>query len=73
VDICYPPIFQSGGEFELKLSAVSSDKRLHYSSLGSVIHMSVGARQGLSLVPISAQLELTLPLSAQLKLTLFPI
>jgi pheromone shutdown protein TraB len=29
-------------------------------------------RQGLTLVPISAQLELTLPRSAQLKLTLTP-
>jgi len=29
--------------------------------------------QGLTLVPISAQLELTLPLSAQLKLDLSPI
>jgi hypothetical protein len=31
------------------------------------------ARQGLTLVPISAQLELTLPLTARLKLTLSPI
>jgi len=30
-------------------------------------------KQGLTLVPISAQLQLTLPLSAQLKLTLSPI
>jgi hypothetical protein len=30
-------------------------------------------RQGLTLVPISAQLDLTLPLSAKLKLTLPPI
>ena len=30
-------------------------------------------RQGLTLVPISAQLELTLPLSAELQLTLSPI
>jgi len=30
-------------------------------------------RQGLTLVPVSAQLELTLPLSAQLKLTVSPI
>jgi hypothetical protein len=29
--------------------------------------------QGLTLVPISAQLQLTLPLSAQVKLTLSPI
>jgi len=31
-----------------------------------------GARQGLTLVPISAQLELTLPLSAEVELTLSP-
>jgi len=30
-------------------------------------------RQGLKLVPISAQLELTLPVPAELKLTLSPI
>jgi hypothetical protein len=33
----------------------------------------VTARQGLTLLPISAQLELTLPLSAQIELTLCPI
>ena len=32
-----------------------------------------GPSQGLTLVPVSAQLELTLPLSAQLKLSLSPI
>ena len=31
------------------------------------------SEQGLTLVPISAQLELTLPLAAQLKYTLSPI
>lgn len=40
VDICYPPIIQSGGEYELKMSAVSSDKKLHYG----VVHISLGAR-----------------------------
>ena len=40
VDICYPPIFQSGGEYELKMSAVSTDKKMHYG----VIHISLGAR-----------------------------
>jgi hypothetical protein len=32
----------------------------------------MASTQGLTLVPISAQLELTSPLSAQLKLTLSP-
>ena len=40
VDICYPPIIQSGGEYELKMSAESSEKKLHYG----VVHLSVGAR-----------------------------
>jgi nucleosome binding factor SPN SPT16 subunit len=40
VDICYPPIFQSGGEYELKMSAVSSDKKMHYG----VVLISLGAR-----------------------------
>ena len=40
VDICYPPIVQSGGEYELKMSAVSTDKKLHYG----VVHISLGAR-----------------------------
>jgi len=34
---------------------------------------AAGAGQGLTLVPFSAQLELTLPLSAQLELTLSPV
>ena len=34
-------------------------------------HFAVGPDQALTLVPISAQLQLTLPLSAQLKLTVF--
>ncbi|XP_016190330.1 FACT complex subunit SPT16-like [Arachis ipaensis] len=43
VDICYPPIFQSGGEFDLRPSAVSNDELLHYNS-ASVIICAVGAR-----------------------------
>ncbi|KAJ4721704.1 FACT complex subunit SPT16 [Melia azedarach] len=43
VDICYPPIFQSGGEFDLRLSAASNDELLYYDS-GSVIICAVGAR-----------------------------
>jgi uncharacterized membrane protein YgcG len=35
--------------------------------------VEAGRRQGLTLVPIPAQLEHTLPLSAQLKLTVAPI
>ena len=40
---------------------------------GPVVVTLAAPSQGLTLVPISAQLELTLPLSAQLKLTLSPI
>ena len=40
VDICYPPILQSGGEYELKMSAQSTDKKLHYG----VVAISLGAR-----------------------------
>ena len=40
VDICYSPIVQSGGEYELKMSAQSSDKKLHYG----VVAISLGAR-----------------------------
>jgi len=43
VDICYPPIFQSGGEFDLRPSAVSNDELLHYDS-ASVIICAVGGR-----------------------------
>ena len=44
VDICYPPIFQSGGEYELKYSAESAGTKLHYATPPAVVHMSVGAR-----------------------------
>ncbi|KAE9591305.1 putative peptidase M24, FACT complex subunit Spt16p/Cdc68p, creatinase/Aminopeptidase P/Spt16 [Lupinus albus] len=43
VDICYPPIFQSGGEFDLRPSAVSNDELLHYDP-ASIIVCAVGAR-----------------------------
>ncbi|CAA6668940.1 unnamed protein product [Spirodela intermedia] len=37
VDICYPPIFQSGGEFDLKPSATSNDENLYYESTSVII------------------------------------
>jgi nucleosome binding factor SPN SPT16 subunit len=40
VDICYPPIIQSGGVFSLKPSAISSDERLD----SGIILCSLGAR-----------------------------
>lgn len=43
VDICYPPIFQSGGDFDLKPSASSNDENLCYDST-SVIICAVGSR-----------------------------
>lgn len=43
VDICYPPIFQSGGEFDLRPSAASNDELLYYDS-ASVIICAVGSR-----------------------------
>ncbi|KAI5653147.1 hypothetical protein M9H77_30334 [Catharanthus roseus] len=43
VDICYPPIFQSGGEFDLKPSAASNDSNLYYDST-SVIICAIGSR-----------------------------
>ncbi|CAK9185979.1 unnamed protein product [Ilex paraguariensis] len=43
VDICYPPIFQSGGEFDLKPSASSNDLNLYYDS-SSVIICAIGSR-----------------------------
>ncbi|KAL8545355.1 hypothetical protein ACS0TY_005507 [Phlomoides rotata] len=43
VDICYPPIFQSGGKFDLRPSAVSSDDELYYDS-ASVIICAIGSR-----------------------------
>lgn len=43
VDICYPPIFQSGGKFDLKPSASSNDDNLYYDST-SVIICAIGSR-----------------------------
>ncbi|XP_048226009.1 FACT complex subunit SPT16 isoform X3 [Ricinus communis] len=43
IDICYPPIFQSGGEFDLKPSAASNDDNLYYDST-SVIICAIGSR-----------------------------
>lgn len=43
VDICYPPIFQSGGTFDLRPSASSNDEYLYYDS-PSVIICAVGSR-----------------------------
>ncbi|GER46967.1 FACT complex subunit SPT16 [Striga asiatica] len=43
VDICYPPIFQSGGKFDLRPSASSNDEYLYYDS-SSIIICSVGSR-----------------------------
>ncbi|XAR52735.1 hypothetical protein NMG60_11020956 [Bertholletia excelsa] len=43
IDICYPPIFQSGGAFDLKPSASSNDENLHYDST-SVIICAIGSR-----------------------------
>ncbi|KAK9109709.1 hypothetical protein Sjap_017769 [Stephania japonica] len=43
VDICYPPIFQSGGEFDMRPNASSNDKNLYYEST-SVIVCAIGAR-----------------------------
>lgn len=43
VDICYPPIFQSGGNFDLRPSASSNDEHLYYAS-ASVIICALGSR-----------------------------
>ncbi|KAL3538330.1 hypothetical protein ACH5RR_001696 [Cinchona calisaya] len=43
VDICYPPIFQSGGSFDLRPSASSNDDYLFYDSTGVII-CAVGSR-----------------------------
>uniref|UniRef100_A0A2P2L5F6 FACT complex subunit n=1 Tax=Rhizophora mucronata TaxID=61149 RepID=A0A2P2L5F6_RHIMU len=43
VDICYPPIFQSGGDFDLKPSAASNYENLYYDST-SVIICAIGSR-----------------------------
>ncbi|KAK8968380.1 FACT complex subunit SPT16 [Platanthera guangdongensis] len=45
VDICYPPILQSGGKFDLRPSASCNDDNLYYES-ASVILCALGARYG---------------------------
>lgn len=40
VDAAYPPLYQSGGEYDLRLSALSNDALLHYG----VIICSLGAK-----------------------------
>lgn len=40
VDMCYPAIIQSGGNYSLKFSAVSDENNLHFG----VIVCSLGAR-----------------------------
>jgi nucleosome binding factor SPN SPT16 subunit len=40
VDVAYPPLFQSGGKYDLKLSTTSDDSTLHYG----VIVVAAGAR-----------------------------
>ncbi|KAJ1257964.1 hypothetical protein BS78_10G036900 [Paspalum vaginatum] len=43
VDICYPPVFQSGGKFDLKPGASSNDDYLYYDS-ASVIICAIGSK-----------------------------
>ncbi|KAL6623169.1 hypothetical protein ACP70R_033048 [Stipagrostis hirtigluma subsp. patula] len=43
VDICYPPIFQSGGKYDLRPAAFSNDDNLCYES-GSLIVCAMGAK-----------------------------
>jgi nucleosome binding factor SPN SPT16 subunit len=45
VDICYPPVFQSGGKFDLKPGASSNDEYLYYDS-ASVIICAIGSKYG---------------------------
>ncbi|PWA95409.1 peptidase M24, structural domain-containing protein [Artemisia annua] len=43
-DICYPPIFQSGGKFDLRPKASSNVDNLYYESASSVIICALGSR-----------------------------
>ena len=43
VDICYPPVLQSGGKFDLKPGASSNDEYLYYDS-ASVIICAIGSK-----------------------------
>ena len=40
LDICYPPIFQSGGKYDLRPSAQCNDENIHYGTIVA----SLGAR-----------------------------
>ncbi|PWN53991.1 putative SPT16-general chromatin factor [Violaceomyces palustris] len=43
-DWCYTPIIQSGGEYDLRTSAVSTDKRLEGADGGGVVVASMGIK-----------------------------
>eukprot|EP01083_Nonionella_stella_P072592 195774_1 len=43
IETCYTPIIQSGGQFNLKPSAVSNEENLHYDNGGTII-VALGAR-----------------------------
>lgn len=43
VDICYPPIFQSGSKYDLRPAAASNNDNLYYDS-GSLIVCAMGAK-----------------------------
>ncbi|KAJ7544149.1 hypothetical protein O6H91_09G066200 [Diphasiastrum complanatum] len=43
VDICYPPVFQSGGVYDLRPGAMSNDDHLCYDTTGVII-CAIGAR-----------------------------
>ncbi|KAM0895903.1 hypothetical protein ACQ4PT_023555 [Festuca glaucescens] len=43
IDICYPPVFQSGGKFDLRPGAASNDDYLYYDP-ASVIICAIGSR-----------------------------
>ncbi|XP_037483204.1 FACT complex subunit SPT16-like [Triticum dicoccoides] len=43
IDICYPPVFQSGGKFDLRPGASSNDDYLYYDP-ASIIICAIGSR-----------------------------
>ncbi|VFQ79002.1 unnamed protein product [Cuscuta campestris] len=65
VDVCYAPIFQSGGKFDLRPSAISDDETLYYDS-GSIIICALGSRYN-SYCSNVARTYLIDPTSAQMK------
>ena len=40
MDIAYPPLIQSGGDYDLRVASISKDTHIHYG----VIICSLGAR-----------------------------